>query len=114
MRSLVDFLSKLRREDSMELNRIFRVCSEFERSAREVVERTEKTGQHGSDRGRSTQDVTVDKQHITASHTVPLTPLSATMAGDIGYPSPSLYGRAANQVRTRALSVLCFSRPILS
>ncbi|EXJ87194.1 hypothetical protein A1O3_04153 [Capronia epimyces CBS 606.96] len=98
MRSLVDFLSKLRREDSMELNRIFRVCSEFERTAREVVERTEKAGQHMHDRARSMQDVTTDRQQFSNGHnTVPLTPLSATVTGDLGYPSPSLYSRAANQ-----------------
>ncbi|KAK5306061.1 hypothetical protein LTR99_001751 [Exophiala xenobiotica] len=97
MRSLVVFLSKLGLEDSMELNRIFRVCSEFEKTARDVVERTERTGQHESTRGQSMKDVTVDKQHFTTSHAVPLTSLSATVTGDLGYLSPSLYSGAANQ-----------------
>jgi hypothetical protein len=98
MRSLVDVLAKLQHEDSHELKRIFRVCSEFERAARDVVERAEKNTKHWKTGKWSNKDLNAEKAQFTNPHAVPLTPLSATVNNGLGYTSPSLYGRTTNHV----------------
>jgi len=95
MRSLVDFLSKLHYENSQELKRIFRVCSEFERTAREVVERAARSKDHRRDRRWSTQGVDAEKSDISTTQNAAALP-NMSMNG-LGYNSPPLYGRSENQ-----------------
>jgi len=97
MGSFVEFLSKLQHEESHEVGRIFRVCSEFERIARDVVERAERIKEQRKDRKWSNQDLETDKQQYTNRNAVPLTPVSATVGNGLGYNSPPMYGRPTTQ-----------------
>jgi len=98
MRSFVEFLSNLHHESSHELKRILRVCSEFEKTTREVVERVAKNKQQSKDQKRpSLRDFNAEKQQLNSHHNVPLETMSTTMNSRLGFNSPPLYGRLTNQ-----------------
>jgi len=89
MNSFVEFLAKLPHEPTGELKRIFRVCSEFERIAKECVERAKDSrfrndanrGVHGGDTGRQS----------SRYRSGPLTPDSTIVRNPgLSYSSPTM------------------------
>lgn len=94
MGSFNEFLASLQHDDSQEVKRIFRVCSEFERIARDVVDRQEKNKDHHR---KWSMNLDADKQQSANRSAVPLTPVSATVSNGMEYNSPPMYGRTASQ-----------------
>ncbi|OCK85008.1 hypothetical protein K432DRAFT_431872 [Lepidopterella palustris CBS 459.81] len=83
--SFVNFLSKLQQKGTGEENRIFRVCLEFERIAKDVVDNAGNGSYLRKDQKRTAQDVDKGKQLSTSQYSLPPTPESVVL-GNSGLP----------------------------
>jgi len=107
MNSFNEFLSKLTDEHTGEIKRIWRVCSEFEKIAKDVVEKTENDPQYRKGTKRYSYDGQSRRRMSTYQQDQPLTPESGgILNSSIGFGSTTSYNSAASQIISPALTGL--------
>jgi hypothetical protein len=113
MGSFNDFLTQLMDEPTGEIKRIWRVCSEFENIAKDVVEKTEKELEYRKGVKRRSNNTQSRRRTSTCQQGHPLTPESGgILDSGAGFMSTSSYNKAASQVHSLPLHTaeLCTNR----
>lgn len=108
MTSFIEFLSKLADEPTGEIKRIWRVCSEFEKMAKDVVEKTEKESQYRKGAKRQSYNSQSGRRMSNYQSEQPLTPDSGgILNSSLGFGSTSSYSNTASQASASPPVINC-------